>query len=125
MSRFLPLFLDCRKGPSRFLSDYCLLFIEFGADASRPCADVRQGIIAAANRDDRKIVNKGEPANFLVYYPLDDDTSKHNLMATAPTTAGCCSSRSPEGCTRLVVGTGFLGWAWGVSWFLKSVRQMP
>ena len=79
MSRFLPLFLDCRKGPSRFLSDYCLLFIEFGADASRPCADVRQGIIAAANRDGRKIVNKGEPANFLVYYPVDDDTSKHNL----------------------------------------------
>ena len=27
--------------------------------------------------------------------------------------------------TRLVVGTGFLGWAWGVSWFLKSVRQTP
>ena len=79
MSRFLPLFLDCRKGPSRFLSDYCLLFIEFGADASRPCADVRQGIIAAANRDGRKIVNKGEPANFLVYCPVDDDTSKHNL----------------------------------------------
>ena len=33
----------------------------------------------AANRDGRKIVNKGEPANFLVYYPVDDDTSKHNL----------------------------------------------
>ena len=40
---------------------------------------MRQGIIAAANRDGRKIVNKGEPANFLVYYPVDDDTSKHNL----------------------------------------------
>ena len=38
-----------------------------------------QGIIVAANRDGRKIVNKGEPANFLVYYPVDDDTSKHNL----------------------------------------------
>ena len=38
-----------------------------------------EGIIVAANRDGRKIVNKGEPANFLVYYPVDDDTSKHNL----------------------------------------------
>ena len=82
------------------------------------------------NTDARKIITRGEPANFFVYYPVDDDTSKHNLTldgysCTAPTTAGCCSSPLPEGCTRLVVGTGFLGWAWGVSWFLKSVRQTP
>ena len=66
MSRFLPLFLDCRKGPSGFLSDYYYLFIDFRADASRPswmCATS-----AAA-----------EPANFFVYYLVDDDTSKHNL----------------------------------------------
>ena len=26
MSRFLPLFLDCRNGPSRFLSDYYYVY---------------------------------------------------------------------------------------------------
>ena len=31
------------------------------------------------NTDARKIITRGEPANFLVYYPVDDDTSKHNL----------------------------------------------
>ena len=82
MSRFLPLFLDCRKGPSRFLSDYYyLLFIDFGADASRPWDAVGwcEGIIKAVNTDARKIVTRGEPANFFVYYLVDDDTSKHNL----------------------------------------------
>ena len=82
----------------------------------------------AVNTDARKIITRGEPANFFVYYLVDDDTSKHNLTLDgygADDRSGCCSSRSPEGCTRLVVGTGFLGWAWGVSWFLKSVRQMP
>ena len=53
----------------------------------------------AANRDGRKIVNKGEPANFLVYYPVDDDTSKHNLTldgygGTAPTTAPLGAARA-------------------------------
>ena len=81
----------------------------------------------SVNTDARKIITRGEPANFFVYYPVDDDTSKHNLTLdgyAAPTTAGCCSSRLPEGCT-LAVGTGFLGWVWGVSKFLKSVRQTP
>ena len=31
------------------------------------------------NTDARKIITRGEPANFFVYYPVDDDTSKHNL----------------------------------------------
>ena len=61
-----------------------------------------EGIIKAVNTDARKIITRGEPANFFVYYPVDDDTSKHNLTldgysCTAPTTAGCCSSPLPEG----------------------------
>ena len=43
---------------------------------TRPCAP---GIIKAVNTDARKIITRGEPANFFVYYPVDDDTSKHNL----------------------------------------------
>ena len=31
------------------------------------------------NTDARKIITRGEPANFFVYYLVDDDTSKHNL----------------------------------------------
>ena len=38
-----------------------------------------EGIIKAVNTDARKIITRGEPANFFVYYPVDDDTSKHNL----------------------------------------------
>ena len=61
----------------------------------------------------RKIVNKGEPANFLVYYPVDDDTSKHNLTldgygGTAPTTAplgaaraGCLSGGYTRGVAKV------------------------
>ena len=65
------------KARRDFLATIVYYLLSLGP--TRPCADVRQGIIAAANRDGRKIVNKGEPANFLVYYPVDDDTSKHNL----------------------------------------------
>ena len=50
---------------------------------------------AAVNTDARKIITRGEPANFFVYYLVDNETSKHNLTldatATAPTTGGCCS----------------------------------
>ena len=38
-----------------------------------------EGIIKAVNTDARKIITRGEPANFFVYYLVDDDTSKHNL----------------------------------------------
>ena len=34
---------------------------------------------AAVNTDARKIITRGEPANFFVYYLVDDETSKHNL----------------------------------------------
>ena len=33
-----------------------------------------------ANRDGRRTIDKGEPANFFVYYEIDDDESKHNLQ---------------------------------------------
>ena len=85
MSRFLPLFLDCRKGPSGFLSDYYYLLIDFRAARRVPrgcvCAAVGwcEGVIKAVNTDARKIITRGEPANFFVYYLVDDDTSKHNL----------------------------------------------
>ena len=36
-------------------------------------------VIKAVNTDARKIITRGEPANFFVYYLVDDDTSKHNL----------------------------------------------
>ena len=38
-----------------------------------------EGIIKAVNTDARKIITRGEPANFFVYYLVDDDMSKHNL----------------------------------------------
>ena len=41
------------------------------------------GVVSAvsrANRDGRRTIDKGEPANFFVYYELDDDESKHNLQ---------------------------------------------
>ena len=38
-----------------------------------------EGVIKAVNTDARKIITRGEPANFFVYYPVDDDTPKHNL----------------------------------------------
>ena len=38
-----------------------------------------EGIIKAVNTDARKIITRGELANFFVYYLVDDDTSKHNL----------------------------------------------
>ena len=38
-----------------------------------------EGIIKAVNTDARKIITRGEPANFFVYYLVDDETSKHNL----------------------------------------------
>ena len=69
------------KGPSRFLSDYYYyLLLTLGAtrrvhDAVGWC----DGIIKAVNTDAHKIITRGEPANFFVYYPVDDDTSKHNL----------------------------------------------
>lgn len=34
---------------------------------------------AAVNTDARKIITRGEPANFFVYYLVHDETSKHNL----------------------------------------------
>ena len=34
---------------------------------------------AAVNTDARKIITRGEPANFFVYNLVDDETSKHNL----------------------------------------------
>ena len=34
---------------------------------------------SAVNTDARKIITRGEPANFFVYYLVDDETSKHNL----------------------------------------------
>ena len=33
----------------------------------------------AVNTDARKIITRGEPANFFVYYLVHDETSKHNL----------------------------------------------
>ena len=38
------------------------------------------GEITRANRDARRTIEKGEPANFFVYYEIDDDESKHNLQ---------------------------------------------
>ena len=38
------------------------------------------GEITRANRDGRRTIEKGEPANFFVYYEIDDDESKHNLQ---------------------------------------------
>ena len=56
---------------------------------------------------------------------VNDMESTYEQVGEKPTIAGCCLSPLPEGCTGGVVGTGFLGWVWGVSWFLKSVRQTP
>ena len=47
------------------------------------------------------------------------------INQNGPALAKRQSSPLPEGCTGGVVGTGFLGWVWGVSWFLKSVRKTP
>ena len=114
MSRFLPLFLDCRNGPSRFLSDYyyCLLFIDFGAARRvhvrhvrrrRRPAQVRQVPAAPARQR-----GPGAAALRLDGYGADD-----RWVLLEPT------DRLRGALTRLVVGTGFLGWAWGVSWFLN------
>ena len=64
-----------------------------------------EGIIKAVNTDARKIIMRGEPANFFVYYPVDDDTSKHNLTLDG---YGADDrwvllepiASSPEGCTH-------------------------
>ena len=37
------------------------------------------GEITRANTDGRRIVEKGMPANFFVFYEIDDDESKHAL----------------------------------------------
>ena len=37
------------------------------------------GEITRANTDGRRIVEKGIPANFFVYYEIDEDESKHAL----------------------------------------------
>ena len=37
-------------------------------------------------------VLKGEPANFFVYYEIDDDESKHNLQLAEPE-GGCRGCR--------------------------------
>ena len=42
-----------------------------------------EGVIKAVNTDARKIITRGEPANFFVYYPVDDDTSMLRLMNRA------------------------------------------
>ena len=78
------------------------------------------------NTDARKIITRGEPANFFVYYLVDDDTSKHNLTLDGYGADDRWVLLEPIacGCTRLAVGMGFLGWVWGLVWFLKSVRQI-
>ena len=35
--------------------------------------------LARLNKDARRTVEKGVPANFFVYYEIDDDESKHAL----------------------------------------------
>ena len=72
------MFLACAQSLVWFLSDYYYLLIDFRADASRVVGWC-EGVIKAVNTDARKIITRGEPANFFVYYPVDDDTSKHNL----------------------------------------------
>ena len=37
------------------------------------------GEISRSNTDGRRTVEKGVPANFFVYYEIDDDESKHAL----------------------------------------------
>ena len=51
-------------------------FILFNWEAAGWCL----GEITRANRDGRRTIDKGEPANFFVYYEIDDDESKHNLQ---------------------------------------------
>ena len=60
-----------------FLSDYYYLLIDFWAArrVHRGCAPRPPPV----NTNARKIITRGEPANFFVYYLVDDDTSKHNL----------------------------------------------
>ena len=81
------------------------------------------------NTDARKIITRGEPANFFVYYLVDDDTCKHNLTLDgygARRPLGAARANRLRGApTRLAVGMVFLGWVWGLVWFLKSVRQTP
>ena len=79
------------------------------------------------NTDARKIITRGEPANFFVYYPVDDDTSKHNLTLDGYGADDRWVLLEPY-CLRVhwwCGYRGFLGWVWCVSWFLKSVRQTP
>ena len=72
------MFLASAQSLVWFLSDYYYLLIDFRADASRAVGWC-EGVIKAVNTDARKIITRGEPANFFVYYLVDDDTSKHNL----------------------------------------------
>ena len=79
------MFLASAQSLVWFLSDYYYLLIDFRAARRVPrgcvCAAVGwcEGVIKAVNTDARKIITRGEPANFFVYYLVDDDTSKHNL----------------------------------------------
>ena len=75
--KFLPLFLASAQSLVWFLSDYYYLLIDFRAArrVHRGCAPRPPPV----NTDARKIITRGEPANFFVYYLVDDDTSKHNL----------------------------------------------
>ena len=61
---------------------------------------------AAVNTDARKIITRGEPANFFVYYLVDDETSKHNL-----TLDGYGRRRRPVGAARGDCLRGAL-WLW-------------
>jgi len=61
---------------------------------------------AAVNTDARKIITRGEPANFFVYYLVHDETSKHNL-----TLDGYGRRRRPLGAARADCLRGAL-WLW-------------
>ena len=66
-------FLRSRTAEAEVLSDRTILF---NWEAAGWCL----GEITRANRDARRTIEKGEPANFFVYYEIDDDESKHNLQ---------------------------------------------
>ena len=57
------------------------------------------------NTDAHKIITRGEPANFFVYYPVDDDTSKHNLTLDGygADDHWVLLEPAPEGCTRIAL----------------------
>ena len=79
--------------------------------------DVRQGIIKAVNTAARKIIMRGEPANFFVYYLVDDDTSKHNLTLDGygADDRWVLLEPAPEGCTQAVVR-----FSWGLGCVVVS-----